>query len=211
MPSIDPWSAVRLSLVAGAWATVLGTPVALALGWLLARTRFPGKAIVSTLTLVPLVLPPVVTGVLLLRLFGTKGPLGAPLEALGVRVPFSMAGVVLAATVMALPLYVLSVRAALTAVDPRYEEVSWTLGHGPCATFRRITLPLALPGLAAGAVLAFARALGEFGATAVLAGNIEGRTRTAPMAIYTLLEVPGREGAIGWLVGATLALALLTL
>ena len=201
---IDPLSAIRLSLVVGLWCTVLGFPVAAGIGFLLARKRFFGKTLLVTLLLVPLVLPPVVTGYLMLRALGRDGPVAA----LGIDVPFTLAGAVIAAFVVGLPLYVMAARHAFEAIDPRYEEVSFSLGVPPARTFARITFPLAAPGLAAGAVLAFARALGEFGATAVLAGNLEGETRTIALAVYTLLEAPGGDDAIGVLLWASLAISL---
>ncbi|MFW6051591.1 MAG: molybdate ABC transporter permease subunit [Myxococcota bacterium] len=197
---MSPWSAIRLSIEVGLWCTILGTPVAVLVGWLLARRRFPGRTVLAMVLTAPLVLPPVVTGLLLLVLFSRSGPFGE------LGVPFSFAGAVTAAFVVGLPLYVMAARSAFEAVDPRYEEVSWTLGVRPWRTFLRVTVPLALPGLAAGAVLAFARALGEFGATAVLAGNMEGRTRTISLAVYTLLESPGGEDAARVLVGASIAI-----
>jgi molybdate transport system permease protein len=207
----NPRLAVALSLVVALVATLLGLPPALLLGRLLARRDFRGKTLVTGLVLLPLVLPPVVTGFLLLELLGTRGVFGPALGALGITVPFTLVAPVIAAVVVGLPLYVLSARGAFEAVDPRLEEVSWTLGTRPRSTFVRIVLPLALPGITAGAVLAFARALGEFGATVVLAGNIEGRTRTIPLAVYALLESPG-GGRGAWLLAvASVALALLAL
>lgn len=207
----SPWSAIRLSFLVALAATLVGFVPAVALGWVLARRDFPGKSVVATLTLAPLVLPPVVTGFLLLSLLGSRSPLGRFLESAGVSVPFTMLGATVAALVVGLPLYVVSVRNAFQVVDPGFEEVAWTLGRKPWPTFLRITFPLALPGIAAGAVLAFARALGEFGATVVLAGNVEGSTRTIALAVYTLLESPRGREAIWILVGASIALSLLAL
>lgn len=207
----DPGSAVLLSLVVALVAAFLGLGPAVALGWLLARREFAGKSLVTTVVLAPLVLPPVVTGFLLLSALGGQSPLGRALADLGLPVPFTLLGAIVAAFVVGLPLYVVAVRGAFEAVDPRYEEVSWTLGTPPARTFRRISLPLAVPGIAAGAVLAFARALGEFGATVVLAGNVEGRTRTIALAVYTLLESPGGRRTMWILVGASVALSLAAL
>lgn len=204
----DPWEAIRLSLLVGLLTAVLGLIPAVGAGWVLARRQFTGKALVSTLVMAPLVMPPVVTGFLLLWLLGRDGPLGGPLAAVGLPVPFTPVAPVLAALVVGFPLYAVAVRAAFEAVDHRLEEVSWTLGVPPKRTFLRISLPLAVPGIAAGAVLAFARALGEFGATVVLAGNVEGRTRTIALGVYTLLESPGGEGRMWLLVGASVALSL---
>jgi molybdate transport system permease protein len=207
----NPWSAIRLSFLVALAATLVGFVPAVFLGWILARKDFFGKSVVSTLALVPLVLPPVVTGFILLSIFGTQGPLGSWLAALGLPIPFTLLGATLAALAVGFPLYVLSVRNAFQAVDPSFEEVAWTLGKHPWPAFVRVTFPLALPGIAAGAVLAFARALGEFGATVVLAGNVEGSTRTIALAVYTLLESPQGRGAIWFLVGASVLLSLLAL
>lgn len=209
LPSVG--SAIRLSLLVALLATLAGLVPAVALGWLLARRDFRGKTLVSTAVLAPLVLPPVVTGFLLLSVFGTQGTIGGPLAALGLRVPFTVLGAALAAFVVGMPLYVLSIRGAFEAIDRQYEELSWTLGVPPRSTFARVSLPLALPGIAAGAILAFARALGEFGATVVLAGNVEGSTRTIALAVYTLLEAPSGRATTWTLVGASVALSLLAL
>ncbi|MSR36957.1 MAG: molybdate ABC transporter permease subunit [Gemmatimonadetes bacterium] len=210
-PIADPASAIMLSLVVGLAATLLGLVPSVLLGRLLARREFPGKTVVSTLILMPLVLPPVVTGFLLLSLLGTRGTFGPALAAMGISVPFTLIAPIVAAVVVGLPFYVLSARGAFEAVDARLEEVSWTLGVRPRATFFLVALPLAVPGIAAGAVLAFARALGEFGATIVLAGNVEGRTRTIPLAVYSLLESPGGSQAAWLLAGASVLLSLLAL
>ena len=202
---------LRLSLGVGLWCSLLGLPLAVGLGWLLARRSFPGKAVLGTLLLSPMVLPPVVTGLLLLDVVGRRTLLGGWLAARGLPLSFSFAAAVLAALTVGLPLYVWTARAAFQAVDRRYEEVSLTLGVSPGRTFLRVTLPLALPGLAAGMVLAFARGLGEFGATAVLAGNLEGETRTLALATYSLLEVPDGEAAMRSLLLASVGLSLLAL
>ncbi|MFT5587212.1 MAG: molybdate transport system permease protein [Cognaticolwellia sp.] len=200
-------NAVWLSLQVGLLAAVLGLPPAMALGYLLARKRFLGHGLLSALVLVPMVLPPVVTGLLLLEVVGRNTALGGALADMGLPLSFSFGGAVLAALIVGLPLYVWSARAAFTAVDPRLEELGATLGAPPRQQFWRITFPLALPGLAAGAVLAFARGLGEFGATAVLAGNIEGETRTISLAVYQLMEDPSGQG-VGLLVAASVLLSL---
>jgi molybdate transport system permease protein len=204
-------SALVLSLIVALLAALLGLVPALFLGRLLARRDFPGKTLVTTLILMPLVLPPVVTGFLLLSLLGGRGLFGPALAAAGITVPFTLLAPIIAALVVGLPLYVLSVRGAFEAVDARLEEVAWTLGARPRPAFFRIALPLALPGIAAGATLAFARALGEFGATVVLAGNLEGRTRTIPLAVYALLEAPGGTRGAWMLAGASVLLSLLAL
>jgi molybdate transport system permease protein len=209
LPSV--WSAVRLSLLVALFATAMGLVPAIALGWVLARRDFRGKTLLSTVVLIPLVIPPVVTGFLLLSVLGTQSPVGRSRSAFGVSVPFTLLGATIAALVVGLPLYVISIRGAFEAVDPLYEELSWTLGEPPRRTFVRVSLPLALPGIVAGAVLAFARALGEFGATVVLAGNLEGSTRTIALAVYTLLESPAGRETTWILVGASVALSLVAL
>jgi molybdate transport system permease protein len=182
-------AALRLSLVCSVWATgfalLLGVPVA----WVLARVPFRGRAIVRALVLLPMVVPPVVGGVGLFYAFGRDGLVGQYLYRwFDVQLTFSTAGVVMAETFVALPFLVITVEAALRSMDRRYEEAAATLGAGRLTVFRRVTVPLIMPGLLAGAALAWARALGEFGATITFAGNIEGRTRTTPLAVYLLLE-----------------------
>ncbi len=205
--TVDVVSAVLVSLKVAAWSTLLGLVPAVYLGHRLARPHSPGRTLITGLVLLPLVLPPVVTGLLLLDLFGRNGAFGAALEASGVRITFSWIGAALAAFVVGMPLYVMATRQAFEAVDPRYAEVAATLGDPPAAAFRRVALPLALPGVAAGAVLAFARALGEFGATIVVAGNVEGETRTVALAVYTLLDGRADDPRLRSLVTASLALA----
>jgi len=207
-PGLDPWSAVRLSLIVAFSAVLLGLVPAVAMGWVLARRDFLGKSFVSMIVMTPLVVPPVVTGFLLLSVMGRESALGGLLAAVGLPIPFTLLGATLAALVVGFPLYVMAIRAVFDTVDRRFEEVSWTLGVPKAPTFRRISLPLALPGIAAGAVLAFARALGEFGATVVLAGNMEGETRTIALAVYSLLESPSGQGATWILVIASVMLSL---
>ncbi len=206
--TLDVGRAIELSLTVGVLASLVGLVPAGALGWLLARKEFRGKALLTSLAMVPLVLPPVVTGLLLLHLFGRASPVGAAMAAVGWPVPFTQTGAVLAAVVVGFPLYVLTIRTAIEAVDVRYEDVSASLGVPPARTFWRVTAPLALPGLAAGVVLAFARGLGEFGATAVIAGNMEGRTRTIALAVYSLLDAPQDDPRVVTLVMASLVLAM---
>lgn len=171
-------------------ASLVGVlPVALGLALLLARGRFPGKWLVEALVNLPLVLPPVVTGLVLLMLFGVRGPIGGVLyDLFGVTLAFHWTGAAIASAVMALPLVVRPLRVSLEAVDPGLEQAAANLGASPIEVFRRVTLPLALPGLAAGALLGFARAFGEFGATVTFAGSIPGETQTLPVAIYTALQ-----------------------
>ena len=174
------WTATAAMLA----SLVLGLPLA----WLLARVEFPGRSLVRTLVTVPLVLPPVVAGVALLTAFGRTGVVGAPLRELGVTIPFTSTAVVIAHTFVALPFFVISVEGALRATSQEYDEVAAVLGARRGAIFRRVTVPLAAPGIAAGLVLGWARSLGEFGATITFAGNYPGVTQTMPLAVYTLLQ-----------------------
>lgn len=181
--------ALRLSLVCATLATVLCLMLGVPLAWVLARARFPGRRLLRALVTVPLVLPPVVGGVALLLLLGRRGLIGERLDLwFGLTLPFSTAAVVLAEAFVALPFLVISVEGALRGADLRYEDAAATLGAGPFQIFRRVTLPLVAPGVVAGAVLCFARALGEFGATITFAGNFPGVTRTMPIAVYLALE-----------------------
>ncbi len=204
---MDPANAIRLSLLVGAASTSLALVPAITVGYALSRWRFPGKFVVSTLVMTPLVLPPVVTGLILLWAFGRSSPVGQLLEAAGLPVPFSLFGAILSALAVGFPFFVLTTRAAFDAVDPRMEELSRSFGVPPMRTFFQVSLPLAMPGIAAGTVLAFARALGEFGATAVIAGNIEGRTRTIALAIYASLDAPDGERATRTLLLASVAIS----
>ncbi len=197
----DEWQALILSLKVSFWATVLTLPLALAVAWLLARREFPGKSVLSALVHLPLVLPPVVVGYLLLLTFGRQGAIGGFLEEIGIVLAFRWTGAALAAGVMGFPLMVRAIRLAFEAVDPRLEAAAETLGAGRAQVFALITLPLIAPGILAGALLGFAKAMGEFGATITFVANIPGETRTLPSAIYTFLQVPGgEEGAIRLLV-----------
>ncbi|WP_214321868.1 ABC transporter permease [Nonomuraea sediminis] len=181
--------ALRLSLVCATVATVVCLLLGVPLAWLLARVSFPGRRVVRALVTVPLVLPPVVGGVALLLVFGRRGLIGQWLEsAFGVTLPFTTAGVVVAEAFVAMPFLVISVEGALRAADQRFEEAAATLGASRWTVFRRVTLPLIMPGVVAGAVLCWARALGEFGATITFAGNFPGTTRTMPLAVYLALE-----------------------
>jgi molybdate transport system permease protein len=194
----EEWSALRLSFQVGICAVLVGLPPAIALAYLLARGKFVGKWLVEVVVNLPLVLPPVVTGYLLLVCFAPHGPLGSILrDWFGIAIVFNWCGAALASMIMAFPLMVRAIRLAFQAVDPRLEMASRTLGAGPAKTFFSISLPLASRGVIAALVLGFARSLGEFGATIMVAGNIEGKTRTIPLAIYTLSNQPsGMEQ--GW-------------
>jgi molybdate transport system permease protein len=182
-------AALRLSLLTATSATAVCLVLGVPLAWLLARIEFPGRRLVRALVTVPLVLPPVVGGVALLLVFGRRGLVGEWLDsAFGITLPFTTAGVVLAEAFVAMPFLVISVEGALRGADSRYEEAAATLGATRWTAFRRVTLPLIAPGVAAGAVLCWARALGEFGATITFAGNFPGRTQTMPLAVYLALE-----------------------
>ena len=187
---------IGMSLKVAATATLFSLPPGVALAYLLSRYSFPGKALLSGLTHLPLILPPVVTGYALLLLFGRSGPLGRLLEPMGIVFAFDWTGAALAAAVMGFPLLVRAVRLSFDMVDPRIESAAETLGARPIVRFLTITLPLALPGVAAGTVLAFAKALGEFGATITFVASIPGETRTLPLAIYSLTQAPDGEAAL---------------
>jgi len=207
---MDAWHITWFTLATAAVATVLMLPPGLALAWLLARRRFRGRVLLETIVSLPLVMPPVATGLLLLWLFGSLGPAGRALASLGVEVVFTWKAVVLAMTVMGLPLMVRTARAGIEQVDGRFEAAAATLGAGPVRVFFTITLPLARPAIVAGAALGFARALGEFGATVMIAGSIPGATRTLAVGIYSLAET-GRdqEAFVLVAISATIAFAAL--
>jgi molybdate transport system permease protein len=192
--SPDEWTAVRLSLRVATVAMLASLPVGIAVAYLLARGRFPGKAILNGIVFLPLILPPVVTGYLLLLSFGRRGPIGAFLDQhFGIVFSFRWTGAALACAVMAFPLLVRSIRLSIEAVDRRLEEAAGTLGANPLWVFLFVTLPLILPGIIAGMILCFAKAMGEFGATITFVSNIPGETQTLPTAIYTLTQIPGGE------------------
>ena len=205
----EEWEVVALSVKVGGVATIAALPLAYGLAWLLARGRFPGKLLLDAVVHLPLVLPPVVTGWALLVAFGHTGPLGRWLvDWFGVSVMFRWTGAAIAAGVMALPLMVRSMRLSIEAVDRRLEGAARTLGAGRWRAFATITLPLSLPGIWAGAVLGFARSLGEFGATITFVSNIPGETRTLPLAVYTALQLPGGEALVARLSLIAVALSL---
>lgn len=208
----EEWEIIALSLKVGAVAVAGCLPVAFALAWLLARGRFPGRVLLDALVHLPLVLPPVVTGWLLLLAFGNTGPAGRWFaEVMGISFMFRWTGAALAAAIMALPLMVRAMRLSIEAVDRRLEQAAETLGASPARVFATITLPLAMPGLLAGVVLGFARSLGEFGATITFVSNIPGETRTLPIAIYGALQVPGSEAVVTRLSLIAVALSLAAL
>src|SRR6266436_2839158 len=208
----DEWIAIRLSLRIALVATAAALPFGLAVAWLLARKNFWGKAVVDGIVHLPLVLPPVVTGYLLLISFGRKGPIGAFLDStFGIVFSFRWTGAALACGVMGFPLLVRAIRLSIEAVDTRLEAAAGTLGANPLWVFLTVTLPLALPGLIAGLVLCFAKALGEFGATITFVSNIPGETQTISAAIYTFTQVPGGDAAAGRLVLVAIAISLAAL
>lgn len=204
--SASEWEALRLSALVGVAATVVAMPPAILLGRFLAVASFRGKALVETTLLLPLVLPPVVTGYALLVLLGRRGPLGPMLDAIGLPLVFTWRACVIASAVMAFPLAYRACRSAFETVDPRLPAVARTLGASRLDAFLTVTLPLARGGILAGAVLAFARSVGEFGATIVLAGNIEGETRTLPVAVFQQIQSRGTEG-VGRLAALCVVLA----
>ena len=205
-------AAIALSLKVSAVAALASLPAGIGSGWLLARCRFPGKAVFDALLHLPLVMPPVVTGYALLMLFGTHGPIGGwLLDHLHVQFAFRWTGAALACAVMGFPLMVRAIRLSIEATDQRLEQAAATLGASPCRVFLTITLPLAWPGLVSGTMLAFAKALGEFGATITFVSNIPGETQTLSAAIYGLLQVPGMESSIWRLAGVALAISLAAL
>jgi molybdate transport system permease protein len=207
----EEWEAVALSLRVALWATLLSLPVGIFVAYALSRWRFPGKALLNGLVHLPLVLPPVVTGFLLLIAFGPQAPIGRVLAEIGAPLAFRWTGAALAAAVMAFPLMVRAIRLSLDATDRRLEEAASTLGASPLWVFLTVTLPLSLPGIVVGAILAFAKAMGEFGATITFVSNIPGETRTIPSAIYAFLQVPGGDDAAWRLVIVSVVIAMAAL
>ncbi|MEX0329371.1 MAG: molybdate ABC transporter permease subunit [Ruegeria sp.] len=203
--------ALRLSLRVSFWATLVALPFGIFVAYALARWRFPGRQVLNGLVHLPLILPPVVTGYLLLLTFGVQGPLGRLLAEVGIFVAFRWTGAALAAGIMAFPLMVRAIRLSIEAVDPKLEEAGATLGASRLLVFATVTLPMILPGVIAGAILAFAKAMGEFGATITFVSNIPGQTQTLPSAVYAFLQVPGGEAAATRLVIISIAVAMLAL
>ena len=203
----DDLGAIGLSLRVAGCAIVCALPLALLVAYALSRSRLAGRVLLDAATTLPLVLPPVATGYFLLILFGRAGPIGGLLAHLGITLAFRWTGAALAAAVMSFPLMVRPMRLAMEAIEPEVEEAALTLGAPPLVRFFRLTLPLAAPGVAAGVVLGFAKALGEFGATIMVAGNIAGKTQTIPLAIYTLRSRPEGMQQAWRLVGLSILLA----
>jgi molybdate transport system permease protein len=209
--SPEEWTAVLLSLKVSAWATAASLPFGILVALALARGSFRGKELLNGLVHLPLILPPVVTGYLLLLAFGRRGPAGGLLESVGIVLAFRWTGAALACAVMAFPLMVRAIRLAIEAVDQRLEEAAGTLGAGRLWTFLVVTLPLILPGIIAGAILAFAKAMGEFGATITFVSNIPGETQTIASAIWSFLQVPGGEAGALRLTLVSIAIAMAAL
>lgn len=206
------WAAISLSIRVATTAVLASLPLAVALGWLLARRNFPGKSLLDGFLHLPLVMPPVVTGYLLLLAFGRQGPIGAWLyDWFGVTLAFRWTGAALAAAVMGFPLMLRAIRLSFEAIDRRLEGAAGTLGASPLWTFALVSLPLAAPGLLVGAILSFAKALGEFGATITFVSNIPGETQTIPSAIYAYTQVPGGESGALKLTAVSIAIALAAL
>jgi molybdate transport system permease protein len=207
----EEWRAVALSLRVSFWATLGSLPLGVLAAYALARWRFPGRQLLNGVVHLPLVLPPVVTGYLLLLTLGVRGPVGSVLAEWGVVFAFRWTGAAVAAAVMAFPLMVRAIRLSIEAVDPKLEQAAATLGAPPFWVFLTVTLPMALPGVVAGAILAFAKAMGEFGATITFVSNIPGQTRTIPSAIYAFLQAPGGEASAVKLVIVSVVVAMAAL
>ncbi|PWC11572.1 molybdate ABC transporter permease subunit [Brenneria corticis] len=206
------WQAVELSLKVSVVAVICSLPLGILMAWILVRCRFPGKSLLDSVIHLPLVLPPVVIGYLLLVAMGRRGVIGVWLyDWFGFSFSFSWRGAALASAIVAFPLMVRAIRLSLEAVDRRLEQAARTLGAAPWRVFLTITLPLSFPGIVVGTVLAFARSLGEFGATITFVSNIPGETRTIPLAMYTLIETPGAESAAARLCVIAIALSLVSL
>lgn len=206
--SFETWQITLFSLGVGLASSLLILPFGIAIAWLFARKEWPLKSVVETIVLLPLVMPPVSTGLILLKIFGRRSPFGHWLYERGVEIVFNWKGVLIAVAVMSFPLLVRSVRTSFAEVNPRLEQIAATLGAAPLRIFFVITVPLAYRGIVAGALLAFSRALGEFGATILLAGNIPGETQTLSLAIYNLVQL-GKDPEAFTLLGITVALALI--
>lgn len=207
----DEWRAIALSLRVSLWATLVSLPLGILCAYALARGRFWGRHVLNGIVHLPLILPPVVTGYLLLQTFGRRGWVGSWLAEWGISFAFHWTGAALAAGVMAFPLMVRAIRLAIEAVDPRLEQAAATLGAPRPLVFATVTLPLILPGIVTGAILAFAKAMGEFGATITFVSNIPGQTQTLPSAIYAFLQTPGGTAQAGRLVWVSIIIAMVAL
>ena len=206
--SYETWEITLFSISVGLASALLILPFGIALAWLFARKEWPLKSVVETIVLLPLVMPPVSTGLILLKIFGRRSPLGQWLYERGIEIVFNWKGVLIAMSVMSFPLLVRSVRTSFAEVNPRLEQIAATLGASPLKIFFVVTVPLAYKGIVAGALLAFSRALGEFGATILLAGNIPGKTQTLSLAIYNYVQL-GKDSEAYTMLGITVGLAFL--
>ena len=208
---INNFSAIVISLIVGVCATLLAVIPAVYFAWILARKKFPGRSLINILIFFPMFSPPVVTGYLLLKIFGRNSFFGNILETFGITIPFSILGAIMASAVVGFPLLVMFIRSTFAGIDPQLEKYALTAGYTPFQAFMKVTLPLSYPGIIAGAVVCLARSLGEFGATIVLAGNMEGQTRTIPMAIYSLLDSPTGESQANQLLFASIIISFIAL
>lgn len=204
-------SAVKLSLIVGVLATLLALVPAIWLGWIMARKEFRGKSLLSMLIFFPMVSPPLVTGFILLKILGRNSLFGQWLSEIGIQIPFTLLGAIIASAVVGFPLLVMFIRSTFASLDPRFESYSLTAGRTPRETFLKVVLPLSYPGIIAGSIVCFARSLGEFGATVILAGNKEGETRTISMAIYSLLDSPFGEDQANTLLLWSILISFLSL
>ena len=206
--NITDWSAIFLSIKVALLTSVIVLPAAVVMGYVLARKDFRGKMVLEGFIQLPMVMPPVTTGYVLLLILGTKGVVGSWLfDVFGIRIAFTFSAAVIAAIVVSFPLIIRSIRVSMEMVDPQLEQASLTLGASSIRTFLLITLPLSMPGIIGGFILAFARSLGEFGATVTFAGNVAGETRTLPLAIYATMQVPGQERKTFILVGVSIIIS----
>lgn len=211
MIDLSIFSAIKLSLLVGLCSTLLSIFPAVAIAWVLARKKFPGKSLINSMIFLPMVLPPVATGFLLLKILGRNSFLGTILEKFGMNIPFTLLGAIVASAVVGFPLFVMLVRSTFAGLDSQLENYSLTAGYNPRQTFLKIVLPLSYPGIIAGSIVCFARSIGEFGATVILAGNMEGQTRTISLAIYSLLDSPVGEEKANILLMASVGISFLSL
>jgi molybdate transport system permease protein len=208
---INPLSAIKLSLIVSTCSTLASAPLAIWLGWVLAKKEFKLKFIFSSLLFVPLVLPPVLIGYLLLLVFSRNHFLGIMLDQIGITVPFTLLGAIIASMIVGFPIYVMLIRNSFENIDQNFEEMALVLGYSPQKVFFKFILPLAFPGILAGSVISFARSMGEFGATILIAGNMEGKTRTLSLALYSLFDLPGSEKTTLILISISLSIAIFAL
>jgi len=211
MTDLSIVSAIKVSVIVGISSTLLGLIPAISMAWILARKDFAGKSIINVLIFFPMFTPPVVTGFFLLKILGRNGPIGQMLSSFGLSIPFSMLGAIVASLVVGFPLLVMFLRSTFAGLDPHLEAYALTAGYNPRQTFFKVVLPLSYPGIIAGSIVCFARSLGEFGATIVLAGNMEGETRTISLAIYSLLDSPIGESEANSLLLASIGLSFASL